>query len=160
MGEPIRVLLVDDEVDFLEAVSFWLTSQGYRVTTAESGERALTILKEERHDVVFLDVLMPKMDGIETLRRIRMFNKSLPVILVTTSTLEDEDKYVGAKALGIAGLFPKGTSLVQLGEILEVALRRIRAPRAVSAGFSSGGAASAMEKGMALLRRIFGRCSR
>jgi two-component system response regulator MprA len=126
MPEPIRVLLVDDEEDFIESVSFWLTSKGYQVAKARSGEAALALLKENRQDVVFLDVMMPGLDGVETLRRLRAFNKSIPVILVTASDMTDENRYAGAKALGVSGLFPKGSSLTQLTQALEVALRAIR----------------------------------
>src|SRR3989338_1495811 len=126
MPESVRVLLVDDEEDFLESVAFWLTSKGYHVTKAHDGETALAMLKEGRHDVVFLDVMMPRLDGIETLRRLRAFNKTIPVVLVTASNLADENKYAGAKALGFSGLFPKGSSLTQLTQALEVALRTLR----------------------------------
>jgi CheY-like chemotaxis protein len=126
MPEPIRVLLVDDEEDFIESVSFWLTSKGYRVSKARSGEAALELLKENRQDVMFLDVMMPGIDGVETLRRLRAFDKSIPVILVTASDMTDENRYAGAKALGVSGLFPKGSSLTQLTQALEVALRAIR----------------------------------
>jgi CheY-like chemotaxis protein len=131
MPDPVRVLLVDDEEDFAEAVGYWLTSRGHHVSKARDGEQALAMLKTGHFDVMFLDVMMPKLDGIETLRRLRSFNKTLPVILVTASNLTDENRYAGAKALGISGLFPKGTSLNQLNSALEVALRALkRAPAA------------------------------
>ncbi len=126
MTESARVLLVDDEQDFLETMSFWLTSKGYQVSTALNGPRALGLLQGGQYNVVFLDVLLPEMDGIEILRRIRMFNKTIPVILVTTSPLTDKNTYAGAMAMGISGVFPKGSSPEQLGEVLQVALRMIR----------------------------------
>ena len=129
MAEPIRVLLIDDEADFLEAVGFWLSSKGYQVAQARGGAQAVALLKQTPQDVVFLDVVMPDIDGIETLRRIRAFNKTIPVVLVTTS-VADESKYAGAKALGISGLFLKGSSLDQLGQVLEVAIRMVRRSRA------------------------------
>ena len=126
MADPVRVLLIDDEADFLTSVSYWLTSKGYEVSQASSGEQGLAVLKERRHDLVFLDVLMPGIDGIETLRRIRALDRTLPVILVTTSDLADDNTYAGAKALGVSGVFAKGTSLTELGEVLQVALRKPR----------------------------------
>ena len=129
MSEQVRVLLVDDEQDFVESVGFWLTSKGYHITKADSGETALAILKDGHHDVVFLDVMMPGLDGIETLRRLRAFNKTIPVVLVTASNLSDENRYAGAKALGISGVFPKGSSLTQLTQALEVALRTLKKRR-------------------------------
>ena len=130
MSQPIRVLLVDNEPDFLETISFWLRAQGYLVNQAPDGESAVRLAADWKPDVIFLDVLMPGMDGIETLRRIRAIDKQLPVILVTASALTDENKYAGARALGISGLFPKGSSHERLSQILQVALRRLRRPAA------------------------------
>ena len=148
----IRVLLVDNEPDFLETISFWLTTKGYHVSQAPDGETAVRLVAEWKPDVIFLDVLMPEMDGIETLRRIRAIDKRLPVILVTASTLTDENKYAGARALGISGLFPKGSSHEQLSQILQVALRRLRRP----ADPSSGGAGGLFGKLRQQLQRLFG----
>ena len=148
MPESVRVLLVDDEEDFTEAVGFWLTSRGHHVSKARDGEQALAMLKTDHFDVVLLDVMMPKLDGIETLRRLRSFNKTLPVVLVTASNLTDENKYAGAKALGISGLFPKGASLSQLNVALEVALRTLKrpAPGSTSADASKPGLLGALRK--------------
>ena len=156
MAEPIRVLLIDDEADFLEAVGFWLSSKGYQVTQARGGAQGVALLKQAPPDVVFLDVVMPDIDGIETLRRIRAFNKTIPVILVTTS-VADEDKYAGAKALGISGLFLKGSSLDQLGQVLEVAIRMVRRSRASPPGGPDGPAARGGRL-LAIFRSIRERC--
>ena len=139
MSPAIRVLLVDNEPDFLETISFWLTSQGYQVNQAPDGESAVRIVADWKPGVIFLDVLMPGMDGIETLRRIRAIDKQVPVILVTASALTDENKYAGARALGISGLFPKGSSHEQLSQILQVALRRLRRPSAEAGLAPTGG---------------------
>ena len=124
-AEPIRVLLIDDEPDFLEAISFWLTSRQYHVSTATTGEQGLELIRTFPFDVVFLDVVMPQVDGLEVLRRIRSFTKTLPVILVTASPGND-NQFAGARALGISGFFPKGGRLDQLSQVLDVALRMIQ----------------------------------
>ena len=124
MAASIQVLLVDDEPDFLEPLSFWLISKDYDVKTAVSGADALRMITELKPDVVFLDVKMPEMDGIETLRRIRASNKTLPVILMTAA-VDDEEKFSGARALGISGFFPKGSGLEQFAQALKVALRML-----------------------------------
>ena len=123
-GRSVRVLLVDDEPDFLESVSYWLTSKGYAVQKTSDGESAVELIKVNPPNVVFLDCMMPKIDGFETLRRIRMVNKTLPVIMVTAG-VSDENKFAGARALGMSGFFPKGNSLDQLARLLEIALRII-----------------------------------
>ena len=125
MTEALRVLIVDNEPDFLETLSYWLRSKGYDVTQAGDGDTAVRLVKEGRQDVVFLDIVMPKIDGIETLRRIRTFNKKIPIILVTAS-VENENRFAGAKALGISGVFPKQGGLEQLGQVLGVALRMLK----------------------------------
>jgi len=129
--QKVRILLVDDEPDYVEPVAYWLNSQGHQVTTVENGVKALESLQQHEYDVVFLDVNMPQMNGIETLRRLRETNKTLPVIMVTAA-YQDEFKFTEAKALGIAGYFPKGSPLTQLSHVLEVALRMLRKPGAPS----------------------------
>ena len=128
MTEPVRVLLVDDEPDFLESVSFWLTSKGYQVEKTSDGETAVSLIQSNPPHIVFLDCMMPKIDGFETLRRIRAINKTLPVIMVTAG-VGDENKFAGARALGLSGFFPKGTGLEQLAKVLEISLRILPKPQ-------------------------------
>lgn len=123
-----RILIIDDEIDFIEPIAYWFTTKGYEVSKVNSGKIGIDVVKKGEHDAIFLDVNMPEMDGIETLRRIRAINKTIPVILVTAA-VDDENRFSGAKALGIAGFFPKGGSLIQLGDLLEISLRRLRKPK-------------------------------
>lgn len=81
--EVIKVMHVDDEVDFLESMKRVLERRNMEVTTADSGELALTLLKECIIDIVILDVKMPGMDGLETLRRIKNDFPYVEVILLT-----------------------------------------------------------------------------
>lgn len=80
---PTRVLLVDDEVDFVEMLSLRLNEVGERVTPAYSGRECLDILGQKAIDVVILDIRMPGMDGIETLREIK---KRFPLVEVMMLT--------------------------------------------------------------------------
>jgi two-component system response regulator HydG len=79
----IRVLMVDDEREFLQAVEPGLARRGFKVATAESGRRALELLLAEGFDVVVLDVKMPGIDGVDTFREIKRIAPGLPVILLT-----------------------------------------------------------------------------
>jgi len=79
----LKLLLVDDEADFRRATSNALGRRGFSVTEAASGEEALAALKRDLPDVVVLDLKMPGMSGIETLRKIRAVEESLPVIILT-----------------------------------------------------------------------------
>jgi DNA-binding NtrC family response regulator len=86
---PINILIVDDERDFVEILSLRLTDAGHRVRAAYSGQEALSVLAETEGDalpetdVVILDIKMPGMDGIETLKQIKTRHPVVAVILLT-----------------------------------------------------------------------------
>ena len=80
---PVKILIVDDEKDFVEMFSLRLTRQGERVSAAYSGQQALDLLKTTPIDVVILDIRMPGMDGIETLKKIKAEYPLVEVILLT-----------------------------------------------------------------------------
>jgi len=81
--KEFHVLVVDDEQEFRELTVKRLEKRGLKVEGAESGQRALEILEHSRTDVVLLDVKMPGMDGIETLRQIRILKPLVEVVLLT-----------------------------------------------------------------------------
>ncbi|MGE5699094.1 MAG: response regulator [Deltaproteobacteria bacterium] len=78
-----KILVVDDEVNIRELYRDELAEEGYKVELAENGPQALAKFESFRPDLVTLDVMMPGMDGIEVLRRIREKNTSVPVLLLT-----------------------------------------------------------------------------
>ena len=122
MEREIKVLLIDDEPDFTKPMAFWFSSKGYYVITASDGEKGLEMIKEKRPDIVFLDLNMPGMDGVETLEKIREFDKELPVIVV--SAYVNKEKVKKLNSLGISGVFYKTQELEASLTLLEVALRR------------------------------------
>ncbi|MDI6727952.1 MAG: sigma-54 dependent transcriptional regulator [Thermodesulfovibrionales bacterium] len=77
------VLIVDDEEGIRESLSGILEDEGYDVLTASSGEDALAIAKEHMPDIVFLDVWLPEMDGLETLPRLKEIDANIPVIMIS-----------------------------------------------------------------------------
>ena len=80
---PIRVLLVDDEKDFVEMLGLRLEEAGENVTPAHSGQECLKVLEKKEIDVVILDILMPGMDGIATLKEIKNRFPLVEVIMLT-----------------------------------------------------------------------------
>ena len=78
-----RILIVDDEEEFVDALAERLTLRDYDVTTSNSGKDAVEKVEHYNYDVVILDVLMPDMDGVETLKRIKGFKPLTEVIMLT-----------------------------------------------------------------------------
>ncbi len=85
-----KILLVDDELDIIEFVSYNLTKEGYDVTTATSGKEAIELAKKIKPDLIILDVMMPGMDGIETCHEIRSVDY-LKDTLITFLSARGED---------------------------------------------------------------------
>jgi two-component system, OmpR family, alkaline phosphatase synthesis response regulator PhoP len=97
----IKILLVDDEKDILDFLSYNLKKHGYEVLTASNGSAALKIAQLERPDIILLDIMMPIMDGIETCRHIRA-DPRLKDILIAFLTARDEDR-TQIEALDVGG---------------------------------------------------------
>jgi len=96
--QPV-VLAADDDEDILELVAFRLERSGYTVLRARDGEEALQVAREQRPDLVVLDVMMPKLDGFEVTRRLRAdeLTRSTPIILLTARA-QDADVQTGFDA--------------------------------------------------------------
>jgi CheY-like chemotaxis protein len=96
--KEIHILWTDDEVDLLKPLILFLEEKGYYVATANSGDEAVKLVKEQSFDLIFLDENMPGMSGLETLNVIKILNPGLPVVMVTKSEEEDiMDEAIGAK---------------------------------------------------------------
>ena len=120
--DEYRILIVDDEQEFAALLSERLTARGLRVETAESGEAAIEMVHGGHFDVVVLDMVMPGLDGIETLRRLREREPDLQVILLTGhATVE---KGVDAMKLGAADFLEKPAELSELIEKIREAHSR------------------------------------
>jgi two-component system NtrC family response regulator len=78
-----RVLLVDDDESFRRVQEYQLDRAGYEVTSAQDGERALELFRDELHDLVVTDVRMPGLDGVELLARVRAISPDTPVVMIT-----------------------------------------------------------------------------
>lgn len=97
--KDIKILLVDDELDILEIVGYNLSSQGYQIMTASNGLDAVKKAKKEKPHLIILDVMMPKMDGIEACEQIRKVpDLSNTIITFLTARGEDYSQMAGFEA--------------------------------------------------------------
>jgi two-component system response regulator ChvI len=117
------IAVVDDDENILASVSIFLESEGYTVRTFTDGAAALTAFGEAAPDVAVLDIKMPRMDGLELLRRLRQ-SSNLPVIFLTSKD-DEVDEVVGLN-LGADDYIKKPFSQRLLGERIKAILRRSR----------------------------------
>ncbi|MEY3444953.1 MAG: hypothetical protein RLZZ519_3234 [Bacteroidota bacterium] len=95
----IKILLVDDEEDILELLQYNLEKAEFKVLRASNGEDALEIARKEEPDVILLDIMMPRMDGVETCRRLRaMPGGDRPFIIFLTARSEEYSEIAGLEA--------------------------------------------------------------
>lgn len=114
-----RVLLVDDEESFVDALGKRLNARGLRVETSNSGEDAIKKAEHHTFDVIVLDLAMPGMDGIETLKRLRENDRDLQIILLTGHG--SIEKAVEATKLGAMEFLQKPASLSDLLDLIREA---------------------------------------
>ena len=122
-----RILLVDDEQPIQTLLSFPLQRDGYEVVQASDGREALARFAEQTFDLVVLDVMLPKMDGLEVCRRLRA-RSSVPIIMLTAKS-EEIDKVLGLE-LGADDYITKPFSMREFRSRVKAALRRAGMGRA------------------------------
>ena len=117
----MKVLLIDDDVELVEMLKAYLDREGIAVTAAHDGEQGLDAALSGDFEIVVLDVMMPRLNGIETLRRIRM--KSPVPILMLTARGDDTDRIIGLE-LGADDYVAKPCSPRELTARIRAILRR------------------------------------
>ena len=122
----IRILIVDDESAIRRALRPPLLELGFQVAEASRGEEALQMLRAGGFDVVLLDVNMPGIGGIETLRRMRALAPRLPILMLTVR--DGEEEKVEALELGADDYVTKPFSTRELIARIRTAVRRVQAP--------------------------------
>jgi two-component system response regulator ChvI len=118
------IALVDDDENILASLKIFFEAEGYQVRTYHDGATALAALAEAPPDVAILDIKMPRMDGIEVLKRLRQNSSSLPVIFLTSKD-EEMDEVVGFN-VGADDYIKKPFSQRLLNERVKALLRRSR----------------------------------
>lgn len=116
-----KLLVVDDEHDICDFVQNFFQERGYAVVTASSGEDAIALMKEEKPDLVLLDIKMKGMDGIAALKHIRDLDKKVKVVMVTA--LEEQERMDEACKLGACEYITKPLVLDHLEQAVEKNLR-------------------------------------
>ncbi|MXG91957.1 response regulator transcription factor [Nocardioides flavescens] len=127
-GSPLRVLVVDDELNIAELVAMALRYEGWQVQTALSGTAAVRAAVDLTPDAVVLDLMLPDIDGLEVLRRLRTTQPDVPVVFLTAKDAV-EDRVVGLTAGG-DDYVTKPFSLEELVARLRGLMRRAGAQRA------------------------------
>src|SRR5579871_5375909 len=105
--DPPMVMYVDDDPNFRGLVSTMLSEDGFRVTPAESGIKALELLQEVRPDLIVLDIMMPEMTGHQVYVRLQENKEFAGIPIIFLSGTEDEKNKTMALALGAAGYLSK-----------------------------------------------------
>ncbi len=118
-----RILLVDDEQSIQTLLSYPLRKDGYQVTAAEDGREALQRFAEGRFDLVILDLMLPKLDGVEVCRQLRS-RSQVPIIMLTAKG-DEMDKVTGLE-MGADDYITKPFSLREFRSRVKAALRRSR----------------------------------
>ncbi len=116
-----RILLVDDEQSVQTLLTYPLRKEGYEVVTAADGQEALDRFAEHRFDLVVLDIMLPKLDGIEVCRRLRT-RSQVPIIMLTAKG-DEIDKVVGLE-MGADDYITKPFSVREFRSRVKAALRR------------------------------------
>ncbi len=119
-----KILVVDDEVQIVRVVRGYLEKSGYHVLTATNGQDALFIARDEKPDLVVLDLQMPKMDGLDVTRRLRAEQPGLAIIILT-ARVEEMDRILGLE-LGADDYVTKPFSPRELVARVRAVLRRVQ----------------------------------
>ena len=120
-----RILLVDDEPLIVKGLRYTLEQEGYEILTAADGEEALQVFFEQPVDLVLLDVMLPKLDGIQVCQRIRE-TSNVPILMLTAKG-EDMDKILGLE-YGADDYMTKPFNILEVKARIKTVLRRVSQP--------------------------------
>jgi two-component system KDP operon response regulator KdpE len=121
----VRILVIEDDESYVSLLRFKMRQEGYEILSAPDGVEGIKLLQQHNPDVVLLDLMMPRMDGFETCRRIRRIS-DVPVIFITA--LGGETNAVRGLELGADDYITKPCSLLELVSRIRATLRRCRHP--------------------------------
>lgn len=119
---PKKILIIEDDPGILLSLKDEFESEGYTVSTAEDGEKGLEIAKQQRPDLIILDIMLPVLDGYEVCKRLRMEGDTTPIIMLTVKDKEI-DRVLGLE-LGADDYVTKPFSLREIRARVKAVLRR------------------------------------
>ena len=125
---PNSILVVDDKANVRSLIQDYLSEQGFRVLTASNGREALFVSRQEKPDLILLDIMMPEMDGYEFIRLHRK-EQETPIILITAK-IEETDKVLGLE-LGADDYITKPFGMREMVARIRAVLRRVGKPLTV-----------------------------
>ncbi|XZF14352.1 response regulator [Chitinophagaceae bacterium MMS25-I14] len=123
---PGKILIVDDEPDIVEFISYNLKSKGYHIATAKDGVEAIRRAKEFMPDLILLDIMMPNKDGIETIRELRQMPEFENTAIIFLTALSDEKSEIEGLKTGADDYIAKPIKPELLATRISAALRRTR----------------------------------
>ena len=121
----MKILVVDDEKVIVKGIKFNFENEGYQVDTAYDGEEALELVKNNKYDIIIMDLMMPKLDGLQTCMRIRECS-NVPIIMLTARG-EDMDKVLGFE-YGADDYITKPFNILELKARVRAITRRVSPP--------------------------------
>ena len=133
----MKILIVDDEKLLVKGIKFNFEQEGFEVETAYDGEEALKLARDKSIDIIILDLMLPKIDGLAVCQKIRDFSK-VPIIMLTAKT-DDMDKILGLE-YGADDYLTKPFNILELKARVKAILRRSQTAReGISKGHSGAG---------------------
>lgn len=132
MNETDEILVVDDEASVGEVVSLYLKREGYQVRMARDGRQALVEIERRRPALVVLDLMLPHVDGLEIMRRLRLDGKSDVPVIMLTARRQETDRIYGLE-LGADDYVTKPFSPAELVARVKAVLRRVKGGTATPA---------------------------
>jgi DNA-binding response OmpR family regulator len=131
-----KILIIEDEESILMALTDDLALEGYEVSSASDGLEGLGMAKENRHDLIILDIMLPKMDGFEVCKQLRQAGVTTPVIMLTAKS-QEMDKVLGLE-LGADDYVTKPFSPRELLARVKAILRRVKTAKEQMDAYSFG----------------------
>jgi two-component system, OmpR family, alkaline phosphatase synthesis response regulator PhoP len=123
---PGKILIVDDEPDIVEFISYNLKSKGYLISTAKDGVEAVRKARDFRPDLILLDIMMPNKDGIETIKELRSMHEFDETVIIFLTAINDEKVEIEGLKIGADDFISKPIKPELLATRIGSALRRFR----------------------------------